>query len=332
MREYRFDVARVVCMTYLVAFTHLYAYIYPLGRDTYYIPACVTLTDSCLGLFTFISGYLLGRKYLFGKQGNTDVWIFYKKRLLRIYPLFFVSSIMLWIIGFNDMEATINGLLGISPFVHPSPRTLWYIPVILWCYLITPLISRHSMKWRIYTSVCLLIILCVARMLFASVDSRLIFNMFFYLIGMNCTIFKNWRCSSCFGPIMQVGIILLFVFLIHIGLYYSFLKHGVTIMPVGGVGVLAILFICEGISKMLFNGYNVHHNRFKVHACQIIGVVSYASMACYMFHRFFYWGAERIWNPSDTSVKWLFMIVIVYPVIVMLSYAIQKLYDNLVKR
>lgn len=70
MRDYRFDVARVVCMTYIVAFMHLYAYIYPEGKETFYIPACKTFTDSCLGLFTFISGYLLGKKYQFGYDGN----------------------------------------------------------------------------------------------------------------------------------------------------------------------------------------------------------------------------------------------------------------------
>jgi hypothetical protein len=55
-------------------------------------------------------------------------------------------------------------------------------------------------------------------------------------------------------------------------------------------------------------------------------------MACYMFHRFFYWAAEKLWNPADTTVKWLFMAGIVYPIILVLSYAIQKLYDNAVKR
>jgi hypothetical protein len=63
-------------------------------------------------------------------------------------------------------------------------------------------------------------------------------------------------------------------------------------------------------------------------ACQIVSLVSYASMACYMFHRFFYWAAEKIWNPSDTSVKWLFMAGLVFPVIIAFSYMIQKMYDK----
>ena len=39
MREYRFDVVRVVCMTYLIMFFHLYGYIYPHDETPFYTPA-----------------------------------------------------------------------------------------------------------------------------------------------------------------------------------------------------------------------------------------------------------------------------------------------------
>lgn len=314
MREYRFDVARVVCMTYIVAFMHLYAYVYPEGRNTYFIPACTALVNSCLGLFTFISGYLLGRKYLFGKQGNTDEWTFFRKRVMRIIPLFVMASVALWLIGFNDLRATVNGLLCISPFVNPAPRTLWYIPVILWCYLITPLVSRRGMKWRMYSSLCLFAMLIVARLLITSIDSRLVFNMFFYLVGVNLSVCNDRKINSTYSVVAKVLVILFFALLIHVGLYYSYLNFTVVVMGTGGVGVFAILYICEGLGKLF--------------PSRIINFVSYASMACYMFHRFFYWAAEKIWNPSDTSVKWLFMVGCVYPLIVVFSYMIQKLYDK----
>jgi hypothetical protein len=100
-------------------------------------------------------------------------------------------------------------------------------------------------------------------------------------------------------------------------------------MVLGAAGVFVILFICEGVSRLLFDGHNKSEKGFNVLACQIVGFVSYASMACYMFHRFFYWAAERIWNPSDATVKWLMMAGLVYPIIVILSYVIQKTYDHI---
>lgn len=68
MRDYRFDVARVVCMTYIVAFMHLYAYVYPEGRDTYYISACVAFVDACLGLFTLFLAICWARSIYLGSK------------------------------------------------------------------------------------------------------------------------------------------------------------------------------------------------------------------------------------------------------------------------
>ena len=182
MRDYRFDVARVVCMTFIVVFVHLYGYIYDV-KSAYFIPACAILTDACLGLFTFVSGYLLGKKYVFGKHGTCSIWTFYKKRVLRIIPLFLLSLFVLWLIDFNDTLSSINGILCISPFVKPRPMTLWYIPVILLCYLITPLISRNSLRWRICSSLLIVGCLALLERMISSVDKRLMFNMLFYLGG-----------------------------------------------------------------------------------------------------------------------------------------------------
>ena len=114
MREYRFDVVRVVCMTYLVAFFHLSGYVYPNGLTGVCHSLSMALAHASLGLFTFVSGYLLGRKYRFGQPESVGVWTFYKKRILRVFPLFVLASVALWLIGLNGARATLNGLLCIS--------------------------------------------------------------------------------------------------------------------------------------------------------------------------------------------------------------------------
>ena len=329
MREYRFDVVRVVCMTYIVTYIHLYEYIYPNGRMTFYLPICIGMTHACLGAFTFVSGYLLGKKYIFGQQGDADIWTFYKKRILRIVPLFIVSSILLWLIDFNGSKSTLNGLLCVSPFIDPKPRTLYYIPIILWCYLITPLISRHRLKWRIMGSLVIMVIIAIARYLFPSIDSRFLFNVFFYLVGVISAPCFNWRFNIPHGTSIKISAVLTFVIIVTIVMYYSMQFSNAVQMAIGAMGVFVILFVCEGISSLLFDNSNVQQSVLKKRVCQLISVVSYASMTCYMFHRFFYWSAESIWNPSDTSVKWFYMIVIVFPIILVCSYAIQKVYDNL---
>ena len=328
MREYRFDVVRVVCMTHIVAYAHLNEYIYPQGRMTIYYPAYVAMVHACLGLFTFISGYLLGKKYSFGQQGDGDVWTFYKKRIIRIVPLFVVASITLWLIDFNDVKSTMNGLLLISPFVDPKPRTLYYIPVILWCYIVTPLVSRHESKWRVIGCLSLLGVLFIARFLFPSIDNRFIFNVFFYFVGVVSASCFDWKLNTFLGKTIKMFVVLAFVLLVEVVTRYSLLLTSLRQMLLGAVGVFVIFFICEGISHLLFESHNDHKSQIKTLACRIVHIVSYASMTCYMFHRFFYWAAEKVWNPSDTTVKWLFMAGVVFPIIITFSYMIQKLYDK----
>lgn len=151
-RDYRFDVVRVLCMSYIVVYAHLYHYVHPEVISALVVyPAHFVFANACLGLFTFVSGYLIGTRYNFAKY-NGGVWQFYKKRLLRIIPLFVLASCVLYIIGFNSGRATLNGLLCVSPFIKPRPLTLWYIPVILICYLITPVVGRKNLVWRIISA------------------------------------------------------------------------------------------------------------------------------------------------------------------------------------
>lgn len=328
MREYRFDVVRVICMTHIVAYAHLNEYIYPQGCMTIYYPAYVAMVHASLGLFTFVSGYLLGKKYSFGQQENVGVWTFYQKRIIRIIPLFVIASIVLWLIGFNDAKSTMNGLLYISPFVDPKPRTLYYIPVILWCYIATPLISRRDLKWRVIGCLSLWGVLLVTRFLLPSIDNRFVYNVFFYFVGVVSASCFDWKLNTSLGRTIKTLFVLAFVLLVEVVTRYSLLLTPLRQMALGAVGVFVILFICEGISKLLFDNQDDQKSYIKTLACRIVNIVSYASMACYMFHRFFYWAAEKVWNPSDTSIKWLYMVGLVFPIIITFSYLIQKIYDK----
>ena len=142
MREYRFDVVRVVCMTYLVAFFHLSGYVYPNGLTGVCHSLSMALAHASLGLFTFVSGYLLGKKYKFGQYGDAGVWTFYKKRILRVFPLFVLASAALWLIGLNGARATLNGLLCISPFVNPVPMTLYFSHINIFSRNIFSLLTK----------------------------------------------------------------------------------------------------------------------------------------------------------------------------------------------
>lgn len=293
MRDYRFDVARVLCMTYIVAFVHLYAYIHTEVVSAYFIPACATLTDACLGLFTFTSGYLLGRKYHFGGDSDGRIWTFYKKRLLRIIPLFIIASITLWLIGFNGEKETFNGIVFISPFVKPRPMTMWYIPVILYCYLIMPLISRKGIIWQLCSSVFVIGLLLVLEKKIPSLDKRLTFNVILFLIGIVTSIRFDWKMNFRNGLYVKLLIIFCFITLLVIGHQHGNFHHLWFKRITSGLGVFSLLFFCEMISSLLFRDTESSNSDGKKSLCStlayIIKYVSYASMAVYMFHRLFFW-------------------------------------------
>ncbi len=331
-RDYRFDVARVMCMTYIVAYVHLYHYIHPNVISAIIIPAHAILTDTALGLFTFVSGYLLGSKYRFGRQSNVCVWDFYKKRILRIIPLFVLSAVALWLIGFNGTRQTLNGLFCISPFVTPRPMTLWYIPVIMFCYAVTPIISRDTLKSRIRNCLIVYALLLVISRLIPTTDGRLLFNVFFYMVGVISSSCFDWKMNFRYGKLVKILIILVFILLLCIGQMYDNFHLKLYRRIAGGVGVIPLLFVCEYISNLFFDSVNGIKDGWKGRMGLLIGYISYASMACYMFHRLFFWAGELIWNPTLHWVKWMYMAGIVFPLMLVLSYYIQKGYDLLVNR
>ena len=333
MRDYRFDVARATCMIYVI-FVHLYDYVYDVKFGTAFIdiPGLATIGDACLGLFTFSSGYLLGSKYKFGKQSDVNVGSFYKKRILRIIPLFVLSAVVLWLIDFNGTRQTLNGLLCISPFVTPRPKTLWYIPVILLCYAITPIISRDTLKNRIRNCLIVYTLLLGVNRLIPTTDIRLLFNVFFYMGGVISSTCFDWKMNFRYGRLIKMLAILVFMVLVSIGQMDDIFHIQLFRKTVGGVGVFAWLFLCEYVSDLFFGSVNDTKDRWKGWICKLIGFVSYASMACYMFHRLFLWMGEQVWNPSVTWINWLYMGALVFPVMIVLSYYIQRYYDLLIKK
>lgn len=91
-------------------------------------------------MFLFISGLLFGMKRI------VNVLSFYKSRLLRIlvdYYLFVLIAItLLYLFSPGSINSSgVVDLLTLSGTV-PGLEHLWFIPTILFCYLITPLILK----------------------------------------------------------------------------------------------------------------------------------------------------------------------------------------------
>jgi len=311
-RNITIDFIRGFCMMYIVGIFHMTQYL----GEYYYLNNNIygnSFMCSCLGTFSFISGYLIGTKYIC--NNISDAFVFYRKRIVRFYPLFVVSSILLYLISFNDLQQTVNGLFGLSSFEKKGTLTLWYISMIMVFYLITPIILKEK-KVRIIRSFFVFIGFCILSQIIF-IDKRFIFNLFLYLSGI-CLSLKdidffrrviNTRLKRFF---VGMGLLLYFILFFNLGTLNSFIIR--KIIECLGVYVIVILaFFClkqVGNSKLVY-------------------FFSYISMACYLFHRFTYWLALQIYQPDEIIFKLLYLVFIALPFGILFSYTIQKSYDLL---
>lgn len=117
-------------------------------HDNVYINMTAQFLNVGVSIFIIISGYLYGKKEI--KEGYFR-WI--RKRAKRILiPMYFFMIFLLIVnlaIG-NDIRianwiAYIFNLQGFQIYVHGAEH-LWYLTIIMICYLITPILNKYKTK------------------------------------------------------------------------------------------------------------------------------------------------------------------------------------------
>lgn len=316
-RDFRLDIARALCMCYIIAALHLTQY---LGVEHYIYETFVgrLVTFACLGLFTFMSGYLIGSRYDF-ERPEIKVLTFYKKRIIRFYPLFFVATLLLYLIGFNSLRSSAFGLLGLAPFVADQPKTLWYISMLMILYLLTPLINRKDLKWKIGISL-VLVALFTGLKLWLPIDTRFIFNLFFYCLGLIAANVNIKYLKETEHPQWGIHIGIMALFAVTTILTNRWMQNTPAMLLAAAIGVFALFSLSCTLEKITWKPFR-----------QLMGFVSYASMVCYLFHRFFYWAGLSLYAPTDNAVKTLYLIGL-FIIGLIVSYFIQKAYDRIVNR
>lgn len=301
-------------MFYIVGILHLSGYFPELTVASN--QAMVSLIWSTLGVFTFLSSFLLASKYSFSSLH--DVKIFYKKRVLRFYPLFLISSLLLLAIGFNSWTETWKGLLGISPFWKPQQHTLWYIAMLIGFYIMTPLfcIKGISILKRIAIMIGLIMLVVGIQFIFNSVDSRFFYYYIVYCLGVIIAINYKKRCVSIFKSPKSLIILLVYIPLFFV--LFSGCCNRLLMMVSGYIGIIVML----NISMLLSNFKNLTFHK-------VVNVVSYSSMCMYLFHREIYWALLKLYHPVTAWGGISYLFIIGLPIVFGISYGIQKLYDKL---
>lgn len=142
-----------------------------------------------LSLFFFLSGFVLYYSHD-GIETTADALAFWKKRVIRIYPLYWLALVSVFVLETYHIEANLPNLIGVSfssmlmqllglqallapRFINPV-TTGWFVGVILIFYLIYPLMVYHSRDGAnlILASCAVLLPFVVMRLAFDIIDFR----------------------------------------------------------------------------------------------------------------------------------------------------------------
>lgn len=241
-----------------------------------------------LGLFIFMSGYLI---YYNNHSINSfqNVLSFYRKRLLRIFPLYWAAVAAFTLVFFIyapklnsgfifpnaenvfSFQNIIMHILGLQIFLAPSYAspmlTLYFVGLIIVFYTIYPIVimvSKNSKDFLIYSSLVFLGFLAVSRT-FHIIDHR--FFMFFpiFIFGiLTCreSLFEKSIAMIARIPVVQIllaALPVIFVMIIVLGSRAAlFLDPKVSLTIEAGSGTIGssmMVAMLESIANSLGMSY-----------------------------------------------------------------------------
>ena len=169
-RKPEFDCIRALCMVWIVAVWHM-AYYVPQISFVENSMMARKITNGVLATFMFCSGMFCGRE---GINNLQEVKNFYIKRFIRIYPLFFVSCVSMLILGSFSRRTFIFTVSGLAYITGERPLTIWFLSMLIFFYVLTPVIIYKKNKYRVFTK-CVLI-LGLYTTIISSIKEVLTFN------------------------------------------------------------------------------------------------------------------------------------------------------------
>ncbi|MBP2145678.1 peptidoglycan/LPS O-acetylase OafA/YrhL [Methanofollis sp. W23] len=242
-----------------------------------------------VGCFTFASGYAIYRNNS-NIQTRREGLHFYKKRIMRIYPLYLAALLVYFLcfqvfalfppLHYSTIEwiATILSLqVLLAPYIEPI-FTLWFIGFIMVMYALYPLFSRSSgkMRKRVILAASIFALLFILHQVLDIIDYRFFFYYFFFIAGIfaaekNCRFLilerplKRYR-SSIAPAVIALSYASYCIFLFHMpvfaisGYFISrmdlpgYLQNGVVLFIVIPTMICLCYFVQRSYDAVIKNG------------------------------------------------------------------------------
>lgn len=313
-RDCRIDIVRAFCALEIIAFWHMMDYLPEscalAGKA---LSFAKLLTNTALATFAFISGFCL-QKYTF--NNTNDILFFYKRRLIRFYPLLLLSAVSLLVAGFifhhhwfTSISQFVTTLTGLNIFFPPITMTLWYFSMIMFFYLITPpILFMKNMIKKMSVAVLIFIVITTVDALFIDVD--IVFYLYypFYVLGL---ILPSATLKYVYNKkILLPCSLVMFTFCVVMAKETNDYNTYMAMIS----GLVALLLIADFVLK------------FEKVAIPLFWI-SNSSMVAYLFHRQFYFVITKFIGDSNQELSLPIALCVAVPIIFTISFALQKFYD-----
>lgn len=310
-RDRKLDLLRGAAVLYIVCVWHLDDYIPGLDFQN---SATTLLTTCVLGLFMFLSGLLLSRRYTISCR--YDVGRFYVRRMCRIYPMYFATVAAFCLAGLTSPTMAAKGLVWLNVVTASPPPTLWFVEVIFWFYMLTPLLLyRRNQRFTLLIGGVLTAALLVGSHLSdGAIDSRLPQYLPVFVLGIVAGRVA-WPPLGRGRWLLLAGSASLLVCVWCAGSHFSAKSLALVL---NWAGILASL-------PLFYAGATCVASRVPVRA---VSVLSYCSFGAYLVHRLVFEAATALWLPPLWWAALLYLLGVV-PVIYLLAAAFQWSSDRL---
>ena len=307
-----FDLLRGLAILYIVGIRHMDGY----AGDIYHCKLDDILAYSLLGLFVFISGYLLQRGMPIIRSG-IQIRTFLLRRFLRIYPLYLLALMAFRVCGFITPAELLQQIFLLNIFLNSSVITLWFVSMLCVFYLLYPLLIRfRSPAATLLTTAGLCAIGLVANIAFDLVDFRAIIFLPLFTAGILASrhrlLFTAFRSTPfCIASSLLCLVASIFYF----------------VTPRAS-SLFMLLFMTTSLPAWFLTA-RLLTPRLPV---RLYATVAYSSYAMYLFHHPLFTTMTRLYQPPGTIATLLYLTLLGLPLLVTMAYGVQKLYDGLITR
>ncbi|MGZ4907520.1 MAG: acyltransferase family protein [Halobacteriota archaeon] len=307
-----------------------------------------------LGAFFFLSGFVLGHSDR-SFYAWSDATSFYKKRLLRIYPLYLVALtvaagafILLPRLHFSLSAPQaivyalgLQGLLG--PDYAPDFYMFWFVGVILLCYSTYPLMMHYGSNSNaklLLVATALFALFLSMKLFFGFVDVRFFLYYFIFVGGIVMSAF-DVKVLSKRNTCVGATLLLILLMIAHTTLFHYQLPTNqlyASVTQQSSPYANLALFLTLNAMMLLFLPllyYFATRVTSLTRLSPTISLVSYASYAIFLFSPLILAGVHTVFTGRHTLAGPLGVISLVIVGVsasCLLGYSLQQAADRTVRR